>query len=382
MGEGTSSEHDNYQKPDDSDRATPPRTPEPPVQSGPPQPPPQPVAPQPQRRKKGSRFVRTLVGGILLLSILLNVYLVVMIAAQLSGPFQKDVIREGQKDQTVAVYELTGMIDGDAAGRFLNFYREVATDPNVRAVVLRVESPGGGLTASDQIYQVVRRIRDDGKKVVVSMGAVAASGGYYVSAPADEIVAEPTTITGSIGVLMQWFVLKGTLEKLGVEPVVMKSDDARAWKDELSLLESPEKHHREHLQGILNNMQDRFEDVVREGRAGKLNTSTNRRTIRAEDGDDDQETTITETEPLNGKIYLADEALEFGLIDRVGYLDTAIDRAQELAGLPKAHVVRYQSRPPLLAQLLGRSAAPNTLIDADSVEQLRSPRLMLLWKVE
>ncbi|MFW6066408.1 MAG: hypothetical protein ACOC9S_06265, partial [Planctomycetota bacterium] len=152
MGEGTSSEHDNYQKPDDSDRATPPRTPEPPVQSGPPQPPPQPVAPQPQRRKKGSRFVRTLVGGILLLSILLNVYLVVMIAAQLSGPFQKDVIREGQKDQTVAVYELTGMIDGDAAGRFLNFYREVATDPNVRAVVLRVESPGGGLTASDQIY--------------------------------------------------------------------------------------------------------------------------------------------------------------------------------------------------------------------------------------
>ncbi|MFP3937152.1 MAG: S49 family peptidase [Phycisphaerae bacterium] len=382
MGEGTSSEHDNYQKPDDSDRATPPRTPEPPVQSGPPQPPPQPVAPQPQRRKKGSRFVRTLVGGILLLSILLNVYLVVMIAAQLSGPFQKDVIREGQKDQTVAVYELTGMIDGDAAGRFLNFYREVATDPNVRAVVLRVESPGGGLTASDQIYQVVRRIRDDGKKVVVSMGAVAASGGYYVSAPADEIVAEPTTITGSIGVLMQWFVLKGTLEKLGVEPVVMKSDDARAWKDELSLLESPEKHHREHLQGILNNMQDRFEDVVREGRADKLNTSTNRRTIRAEDGDDDQETTITETEPLNGKIYLADEALEFGLIDRVGYLDTAIDRAQELAGLPKAHVVRYQSRPPLLAQLLGRSAAPNTLIDADSVEQLRSPRLMLLWKVE
>ncbi|MFW6066147.1 MAG: S49 family peptidase, partial [Planctomycetota bacterium] len=206
--------------------------------------------------------------------------------------------------------------------------------------------------------------------------------GYYVSAPADEIVAEPTTITGSIGVLMQWFVLKGTLEKLGVEPVVMKSDDARAWKDELSLLESPEEHHREHLQGILNNMQDRFEDVVREGRADKLNTSTNRRTIRAEDGDDDQETTITETEPLNGKIYLADEALEFGLIDRVGYLDTAIDRAQELAGLPKAHVVRYQSRPPLLAQLLGRSAAPNTLIDADSVEQLRSPRLMLLWKVE
>lgn len=381
MGENESPRQESYEHREQTGASQPTEPPQPP----PPQPPaapPAPAPPQPQPRRRGSRFVRTLVGGILLLSILLNVYLLVMIASQLSGPFQKTVVREGQKDQTVAVYELTGMIDGDAADRFLSFYHEVATDPQVRAVVLRVESPGGGLTASDQIYQVVRRIRQDGKHVVVSMGAVAASGGYYVSAPADEIVAEPTTITGSIGVLMQWFVLKGTLEKLGVEPVVMKSDDAQAWKDEISLLESPEEHHREHLQEILNNMQSRFEEVVREGREGRLKTTTSRRTIRVGSGDDAQEKTITETEPLNGKIYLADEALEFGLIDRVGYLEQALDRAEELAGLPEARVVRYQARPPLLAQLLGRSAEPGALIDADSIEQLRSPRLMLLWKVE
>ncbi|MGC9455395.1 MAG: S49 family peptidase [Phycisphaerae bacterium] len=383
MGEDNSSRNEHY---DSSEAGGQPQSPPP---ARPPQPPhpappaaPVPGAAQPQPRRKGSRFVRTVVGSVLLLSILLNVYLLIMIASQLAGPFQETVIREGQKDQTIAVYELSGIIDGEAASRFLTFYHEIASGSDVRAVVLRVESPGGGLTASDQIYQVVRRIRDDGKTVVVSMGAVAASGGYYVSAPADEIIAEPTSITGSIGVLMQWFVLKGTLEKLGVEPVVMKSDDAQAWKDEISIYDEPAEHHREHLQKILNSMQDRFEQVVRQGRAGRLQTTTTRRTITAGSGDEAEEVTFTETEPLNGKIYLADEALEFGLVDRIGYMEQALDRAEELAGLPDAHVVQYRARPPLLAQLMGRSSEPNTLISPDTIEKLRSPRLMLLWKVE
>lgn len=378
MGENEFPQQESHERLDQSGPSQSAEPPQPP----PPQPPAAPAAPapvQPEPRRKGSRFLRTFIGGVLLLSILLNVYLIVMIASQLSGPFQKTVVREGRKDQTVAVYELVGIIDGDAAARFTNFYREVASDAEVRAVVLRVESPGGGLTASDQIYQVVRRITEEGKTVVVSMGAVAASGGYYVSAPAHEIIAEPTSITGSIGVIMQWFVLKGTLEKLGVEPVVMKSDQSQAWKDEISIFDMPEAHHREHLQNVLNRMQQRFEDVVREGRAGRLNTTTTRRVIRGEDG---QETVFTETEPLNGKIYLADEALNFGLIDRVGYTEQAIDRAAELAGLTDPQVVRYQARPPLLAQLLGRSSHPAALIEPDTIDRLRSPRLMLLWRGE
>jgi protease-4 len=375
-------EQPDHQQPPQPPPGEPSQGPQQPAERTPPPAPVTPPAAQPVERRRGSRFLRAVFTSFLILSILLNVYLLIVVAAQFAGRFEQTVIRQGDESETIAVYQVRGIIDGDAADRFLSFYREIDGDENVQAVVLRVESPGGGLTASDQMYQIVRQLQSDGKKVVVSMGAVAASGGYYISAPADEIVAEPTTTTGSIGVLMEWFVLKGTLEKLGVEPVVMKADDARAWKDEISIFETPDPHHRAHLQEVLNRMQKRFETIVRSGRGTRLRTTTSRRTLTVGEGDEARRVTITETEPLNGKIYLAQKALDFGLIDRIGYQRRAVQRAQSLAKLKNPHVVLYEVRQSVMSQLLGRGQRPGVLIEPETLDRLRTPRMLLLWKAE
>ncbi len=390
MGENNTPDHQQPEQPDYREHQQPPPPPEPPRRAAePPQQPPPPqqaqVAPspapqahKPARRRRGSRFLRVLVGGLLLVSLVMNAYLLLLVAAHMTGPFETTVVRKGERNQTIAVYDLSGIIDGRSAGSFNEFCLEIGPEQNVRAVVLRVDSPGGGVAAADQIHRLVRDLRNQGKKVVVSMGAVAASGGYYVSAPADEILAEPTSITGSIGVMMQWFVLEGTLEKLGVEPIVMRSDDSEAWKDQISVLEPPQQHHRERLQEVLDTMHDRFEKIVREGRQDRLKTTTSTLEIQQ----DGQSREVTVTEPFSGNIYLADEAKELGLIDEIGYTDSAIDRAASLAGLTDPHVVRYKVRRPLVAHLLGRGPDPTTLIEPETIDQLRTPRMMLLWKVE
>ena len=337
----------------------------------------------PKRRSFFRKSIVTLFGLIVLLSIIMNVYLAAILASQFQGPISQSVLRKGDEKNTVAVYGITGVLDGAAAASFEMFYREVARDPKVRAIVLRVDSPGGGVTASDQIHEMVQRLKtESGKKVVVSMGGVAASGGYYVSAPADEIFAEPTTITGSIGVIMGWFVLEGTLEKIGVEPVVLKSTSARGWKDELSMFTQPDDRQRKHLQEVLDKLQDRFETVVRAGRKGKLKEKETTYTLTVGEGEKARPIQHTEIEPLNGKIYLADEAKELGLIDEIGYLNKAIDRAVELAGVGKPTVIQYSPRKGLLDQLLSAKAGEGLSVGADLLDRLQTPRLMMMWKVD
>jgi len=363
--------------------ATPPGTPQPPATAAQPQ-----ViycAAAPKRRSFFRKTIVTLFGLMVLLSIVMNVYLAGILAAQFQGPISKTTLRAGDKDNKdiVAVYGITGVLDGAAAGGFEMFYQEVARDPKVRAVVLRVNSPGGGVTASDQIHEMVQRLKTEcGKKVVVSMGGVAASGGYYVSAPADVIFAEPTTITGSIGVLMGWFVLEGTLEKVGIEPVVMKSTRARGWKDELSMFTQPDDRQRKHLQEVLDKLQNRFETVVRTGRKGKLVEKEVSYDLTVGEGDQARQVKHTETEPLNGKIYLADEAKALGLIDEIGYLNKAIDRAIELAAVGKPSVIRYAPRKGFLDQLLSAKAGQGLSVDASLLDRLQTPRLMMMWKVD
>lgn len=336
----------------------------------------------PKRRSFFRKSIVTLFGLIVLLSIIMNVYLAAILASQFQGPISQSVLRKGDEKNTVAVYGITGVLDGAAAASFEMFYREVARDPKVRAIVLRVNSPGGGVTASDQIHEMVQRLKtESGKKVVVSMGGVAASGGYYVSAPADEIFAEPTTITGSIGVLMGWFVLEGTLEKIGVEPMVLKSTSARGWKDELSMFTQPDDRQRKHLQEVLDKLQDRFETVVRDGRKGKLQEKENSYTLTVGKGDQARQVQHTETAPLNGKVYLADEAKALGLIDEIGYLNEAIDRAVKLAGVGNPSVIRYSPRKGFLDQLLS-AKAESLSVNADLLDRLQTPRLMMMWKVD
>ncbi|MFP4105252.1 MAG: S49 family peptidase [Phycisphaerae bacterium] len=318
--------------------------------------------------------------GVFLLSVLLNIYLLAAVSmASDATKMVSSVADKGNDDEVVAVYRMVGLIDANAAGNFKKFAGTAAEDPNIKAVVLRVDSPGGTVTASDQIHKMVEDLRGQGKVVVVSMGGVAASGGYYVSAPADEIVAEPTTLTGSIGVIMNWWVVEGTLEKIGVEAVSMKSSRAQGWKDEISPFRTPDQRQKKHLQGVLDKMQAQFEKVVRDGRGRRLKTQQN--TFDMENGEG-QTVTVTETAPLNGKIYLAEEAKQHGLIDKIGYEETAWARAEALAGLVDAKVVVYSHRRPLLDSLLYGKTNTGLGIDQETIDSLQTPKVMMLWRAE
>jgi len=228
----------------------------------------------------------------------------------------------------VAIIEVRGAIQGGEGGgfsggafsdRIVRHVRRAQQDPSVKAIVLRVDSPGGAVTASDEIYREILRTRQEHHKVVVaSFGELAASGGYYVSAAADKIVTSPTTITGSIGVISAIPDFQELLEKVGVKIQVIKSG---AHKDETSGFRSMTEEERAIWQDMTNEMYDRFVEVVAQGR---------------------------NMEPANvrkladGRVYSGRQAVANGLADQLGDLQDAIQLAGEMSGIKgKPRMVRY-----------------------------------------
>ncbi len=236
---------------------------------------------------------------------------------------------------TIAVVTLDGMIvDGRGGPQFLPFgpstcggdtiaaaVREVAADDSVSAIVLRVDSPGGSVHASETIWREVKRARERGKPVVVSMGAVAASGGYYVSTPADAIVANPSTITGSIGVFSGKLVVRDLKDRLGVgSDTVRTNANADAWSaDELF---TPEQQ------------------ADREAEVDLLYTDFLQRVAEGRD------LTVEAVDLVaRGRVWTGADALEHGLVDELGGFRTAVRRAKVLAGLDEDADVRLVSYP-------------------------------------
>jgi len=209
-------------------------------------------------------------------------------------------------------------------------------DPSVKAVVLRVNSPGGGIVATDEIYTALKEL---GKPIVVSMGETAASGGYYVSCAAEKIVANPVTLTGSIGVISTVPNFERLLDKIGIEMLVIKSG---AMKDELSPYREPTEDEIAHWQGITNEAYERFLEVVAEGRDLDLEEAR---------------------ELADGRVYTGQQALDLGLIDDLGNLSDAIDVAAELAGIEsEPRIIEYQRAPNLMEILLsGLSPLPDRI---------------------
>ena len=311
-------------------------------------------------------------------SIVMNVYLAALVGAGFkSETLATTVIAPGKITQTVAVYPLGGVILGEQVHTFRTFTRQVIDDKSVVAVVLRVESPGGSVSASDQIYEMVRELKAAGKKIVISMGGVAASGGYYISAPGDIIYAEPTTITGSIGVIAMWPVMKGTLTKLGMDMVVLRSSGTKAWKAAPNNFEFPAQFQMDELQRNLDQMQQRFEGIVKAGRGGKVKIETAEKTYTSAES---QPFTVKETSPFNGRIFTGEEAKALGLVDEVGYLKDAIDAARKAAGAEGAQVLEYTKRKGLMESLVDAKSAP--VIDLKVLDEIQTPRIMMLWKVE
>lgn len=207
-------------------------------------------------------------------------------------------------------------------------------NPAVRAIVVRVDSPGGGVVASDEIYQALRKAK---KPVVVSMGSVAASGGYYISCAADEIFANPNTLTGSIGVITIIPNVEGLLDKLGVEMYVVESGPHKESGVFRPLTEEEQKIWRR----IIEEAYDNFVQVVAEGRG------LSEQRVR---------------ELADGRIYTGEQALEANLVDELGNLPEAVARAGELGGIVgRPRIIPYRPAISLFGGLLGTFLPANPL---------------------
>lgn len=199
----------------------------------------------------------------------------------------------------------------------LSQLREARLDPKIEAVVIRVNSPGGSAAASQEINSEIKKLKEAGKAVVVSMADVAASGGYYVAVAADKILANPGTTTGSIGVIMQVTNLEELYEKIGMEVETIKSGEQ---KDMGNPARSMTEEERSILQSISNDVYDQFVDAVAEGR------NLSREKV---------------LELADGRIFTGRQAYELNLIDELGDLYDAVETAGELAGLDKVIIKEY-----------------------------------------
>ncbi len=207
--------------------------------------------------------------------------------------------------------------------------RRAEEDPHVKAVVLRVDSPGGSVVGSAEIHQQMLAMT---KPVVVSMGELAASGGYYVSAPADEIFANPATLTGSVGVISQFIHISELLKEYGVEVTTVKSGE---FKDEGSLFRPMTTEEIATWQAIIDEAYERFVEVVAEGRGMAIDD------VKA---------------LADGRVYTGKQALGLGLVDQLDNLPATIQRAAELGGIKgEPRIVEYQPPLGLLQGLLGQA---------------------------
>ncbi len=240
-----------------------------------------------------------------------------------------------------------------------------AKDHRVKAVVLRINSPGGTVTASDTLYQEIKRFRQEtGKPVIAFFQDVAASGAYYLACAADDIIAQRTAITGSIGVIMQMVDLSGTMSKLGITADAIKSGPL---KDAGSPLRGMRPEERATFQSIVDALYRQFLDVVSAGRP-KL-TKDNIRKL------------------ADGRIYAAEQALEAGLVDRIGTLKDAIEAAKDRAKIEKAHVVIYHRphvwKSTIYAETPARQPIAVNLFNINVLNYWTNrPRFMYIWGVD
>ena len=195
-----------------------------------------------------------------------------------------------------------------------------ATDPAVKGLVLRVRSPGGGVAASETLHHLIKTWQlQTHKPVVAFLQEIAASGGYYVAMASDHVIAHPSSITGSIGVIMPGYNLANLMDRFGVEDQSLTSG---AFKDAGSATRPMREDERAQLQSVIDDLFSRFVDVVDEGRP-KLDRFAVERLA-------------------DGRIYTANQALESGLIDEIGHMDAAIDRLKQIAGVSSVQLVTYK----------------------------------------
>ena len=263
--------------------------------------------------------------------------------------FEEVVLEDHSSKDKIAVISVTGIITGhsldrggDSLVQSIKDQLDLAgEDKAVKAVLLKVDSPGGEVLASDEIYRAIVDFQETtDKPVVASMGSLAASGGYYVSAPCRWIAANELTITGSIGVIMHGYNFRGLMNKIGVQPMVFKSGK---FKDMLSSDKLPEEvtpEEKHMIQAMIDETYGRFQSIVETGRqaANKANKTN------AGKPEDAQGRLLQAgwKDLADGRILSGKQACETGFVDELGNFETAVERAQKLAGISRANLVHYE----------------------------------------
>lgn len=238
--------------------------------------------------------------------LILGILIAVLLFTILANAFLPELELYGE--DRIALIRVEGVIlDAQTTVGDLKKYGE---SPSVKAIVIRIDSPGGGVVPSQEIHDAIKRLRNKtNKAVIASMGTVAASGGYYIAVATDRIIANPGTLTGSIGVIMELANLEGLLKKIGVQNVVVKSG---RYKDLGSPFRQMRPEDRRILQSVMDDVHRQFIEAVAEGRSLE----------------------VAEVQPLaDGRVFTGRQAKEANLVDELGDLQDAIRFAADLAGI-------------------------------------------------
>ncbi len=287
------------------------------------------------------------------------------------GPLQETQV-DGTGKAKVLLIEISGMISSQEKEGFRSTPSMIASvkeqltraakDEQIKAIVLRINTPGGTVTASDIIYHELKTFKTNRKvPIIASIMDLGTSGGYYIAAAADKVLAHPSSVTGSIGVIMLTVNAKGLLEKIGVEATAVTSGPR---KDMGSPFRTMTVEERAIFQGLIDSFYQRFLTIVQEGRTNLQMEQIKRL--------------------ADGRIYTGEQAKEAGLVDEIGYLEDAVEVAKKQAGLTEARVVTYQRPGEYSSNVYSKLVAPSGLasladFDLGAVVRGGTPQFMYLW---
>jgi protease-4 len=307
----------------------------------------------------GRWFIRM----VLILSIMINISLLLQARSYLSATNVVERFRDGDSTapDKIAVISVNGMITSETIQSPKRELRHAAEDSAVKAVLLAVDSPGGTIAGSDELYHAIEEFRsrtERKKPIVVSMQGMGTSGAYYISMPADKIFASRTCITGSIGVIASMFEAEDLMKKIGVTSEVIKSGKM---KDSGSPFRKMTTEDRAEWQKLINGMFEQFLGVILKNRKSLISEEKLRQLA-------------------DGRVYLAEEALKYKLIDAIGFQEDAVAELKKMAQLPdRVRIVTYV-RPldSLLGLFMGESAPPPTRFDVSRMWELQTPKLLYM----
>lgn len=316
-----------------------------------------------EKRRKMAIWI---ISGLVILSVIAFVFRDDSFEGMEAQVWEEETIEAGGPEKIAQIY-IDGVIQEDTGSDqafgfafLMEQLDQVLEDDMVKAVVLRIDSPGGSVVASDEIYEKILELKQQGKKVVVSMGSTAASGGYYISAPADKIYANRATLTGSLGVIFSFYNFAELADKYGVSEVVIKSG---RYKDIGSPLRAMAPEEKEIFQKLVDESYQRFVDIIAKGR----NLSRER-----------------VLELADGRVYSGLQAQSLGLVDQLGDLEDATRGAKELSGYTNATVIRYLEPfaiDSLFGDFLGMKSQKMDLLGIkQAISPDQAPQLQYLFK--